>query len=369
MIASLLLGLSLPVASAAAQLSPPVVPAPPRTAPAERMLLTWMPGPVTCDRVAVTAAAMRRPLIGLAWAGQREGFGPVTYRFRIDATGRPLLIARDGTGFVTQGEDIAPSLAASRFPAGPARGECAITYRATLSSLATAAVADLMSYSVDALMGPLPAAGWERIAPAGGNCRALPRPQALRQVYPEFDTLPPTPGVRSWSMVGYDIDARGRPINVRNLDGTRNAALDTASVKAMKAWRFTAGTRTGCLYPFWRAPATMAAPASPNRSTITTEDRCPTSNDWTYRQPLAFPESWRRRAIEGWAIVTFDVAPWGDIGNVRIVASEPSTEFGEQALRLLRGAKKPASATGHTGCTERVRFVLDAKAAVPFGDY
>ena len=34
------------------------------------------------------------------------------------------------------------------------------------------------------------------------------------------------------------------------------------------------------------------------------------------------------RAIEGWAVIAFDVAPWGGTGNVRVVASEPAADFG-----------------------------------------
>ena len=109
---------------------------------------------------------------------------------------------------------------------------------------------------------------------------------------------------------------------------------------------------------------------SPDRSAVVPVERgCPPSDRWTYRQPLVFPDPWRRRAIEGWAIVTFDVAPWGEVGNTRVVASEPAAAFGEQAVRLLRGATKPASATGYSGCFERVRFVLDAKAAAAPADY
>jgi TonB family protein len=334
--------------------------------PGERVLLAWMPGPVQCDRTTVPAISLQRPLTWLAWPGQREGLASVTYRFRIDASGRPLSITRDGTGYVTGGEDIAPSLAASRFAGGSAHEECAITYTARSTPLALAPIADLMAYTIAPTNGALPPAGWDRITPVDATCRRVPQPQGLTQVFPHFDALPATPGARNWSMVRYDINPAGRPTNVRVVEGTRNAALDTASVRAMKGWRFTRGARSGCLYPFWRSPAPMPAPASPARSVVMpTDNHCPIAATWTQRPPPVYPPAWHRRAIEGWAIVAFDVAPWGDIGNLRVVASEPSAEFGEQALRTIRGARKPASATGHTGCFERVRFVLDAKATPP----
>ena len=83
--------------------------------PMERpqLLLAWMPGEVRCDGTAVAAAMMRRPLTTLVWQAP-EGMPVVTYRFRIDAAGRPLSITRDADGYVTQPEDIPPSLAASR---------------------------------------------------------------------------------------------------------------------------------------------------------------------------------------------------------------------------------------------------------------
>jgi TonB family protein len=341
---------------------PPVAPvAGVQPARSPQMLLAWLPGEVRCDGIAVAPAAMRRPLTTLAWQ-EPGGARTVTYRFRIDPAGRPLSIARDGGGYAMQTEDIAPSLAASRFPVAADRRDCAITYTARSTPLVEAPVADLMSYAVNPLTGPLPRPGWDRIIPAGADCRAPRAPRIRLRAYPDFDALPPTPGVRGWSMVGYDLDARGRPVRVRTAAGTRNPALDAAAVDAVRASRFTPGARTGCLYPYWQNPATIAAPPLPDRiGTAGTTDGCP-AGEWVYRPTPVYPRPWHARGIEGWAVVAFDVAPWGEIGNVRVVASEPAAEFGQEALRLLRGARKPASATGHAGCIERVRFAMPATA-------
>jgi TonB family protein len=330
--------------------------------PTERpqLLLAWMPGEVRCDGTAVAAAMMRRPLTTLVWQAP-EGMPVVTYRFRIDAAGRPLSITRDADGYVTQPEDIPPSLAASRFPAADRR-DCAITYTVRATPLVDAPVADLMSYAVTPLTGPLPRAGWNRIMPAGADCRTTPAPRILLRAYPDFNKLPATPGVRGWSMVGYDLDTRGRPVRVRAVEGTRNPALDAAAVRAVRASRFTPGARRGCLYPYWQNPATTAPPPLPDRIGATdTASRCP-AGEWVYRPTPVYPRAWHGRGIEGWAIIAFDVAPWGEIGNVRVIASEPAAEFGQAAIQLLRGARKPASATGHVGCIERVRFAMPARA-------
>lgn len=364
MIATLSAALTVAATVASPQMPSAVLSSPAATPPVQ-MSLAWMPGAVRCDRMTVAATAMRRPLTGLIWQSQPDAPRSVTYRFRIDATGRPLSIARGGSGYVIQAEDVAPSLAASRFPVGAARGDCAITYTARLSPMATAPVADLIAYSITPTAGALPRAGWERIMPAATGCGIYPRPQALMRAYPDFRALPTTPGVRNWSMVGYDLDRRGRPVRVRTVEGTRNPALDAASVKAVAASRFTPGARTGCLYPYQRNPGTITAPPLPDRiGTLATGDHCP-AGEWTYRPTPNYPPAWHRRAIEGWAVVAFDVAPWGDIGNVRVVASEPAADFGIAAMQLLRGARKPVSETGHSGCIERVRFVMPAGTATP----
>jgi hypothetical protein len=304
---------------------------------------------------------MQRPAEGLTWSGNAGEARTVTYRFRIDTTGRPLSIAKDGTGYTNQGEDIAPSLAASRFGAGADRRDCAITYTMRTTSLAEAPVADLMSYTIAPLTDPMPRDGWARIVPAGATCRTAPAPRILLRAYPDFAKLPATPGVRGWSMVGYDLDARGRPVRVHTTEGTRSPALDAAAIKAVRASRFTPGAKTGCLYPYWQDPATIPAPPMPGRiDPVDASARCAVGA-WVYRPTPVYPPAWHRRRIEGWAIVAFDVAPWGDIGNVRVVASEPAADFGIEGMRMLRGGRKPASASGHVGCIERMVFVTKAR--------
>ncbi|MDH7975227.1 hypothetical protein QH494_23835 [Sphingomonas sp. AR_OL41] len=72
---------------------------------------------------------------------------------------------------------------------------------------------------------------------------------------------------------------------------------------------------------------------------------------------LHFPEAYQHRAIEGWAILVYDVAPWGEIGNAPVVASELSEGFGTQALSLIRSAKVPTT-QGLVGCVDPLRFKM-----------
>nr|WP_246586786.1 TonB family protein [Stakelama flava] len=89
-------------------------------------------------------------------------------------------------------------------------------------------------------------------------------------------------------------------------------------------------------------------------------ERCPDYGDWKYLPPLQryFPAGFRRRAIEGWAVVRFDVAPWGETGDVEVIASEPADVFGDAAKTIVSQARLPKSDASRIGCVERVRFKL-----------
>ncbi|MFV0625063.1 energy transducer TonB [Sphingomonas sp. ac-8] len=323
-----------------------------------RHLLTWMPEEVRCEGTSVKAAAMLRPLTALQWGSRDQEIARLRYRFRIDESGRPLSIRRHSAGVAPGSEDVAPSLAASRFAAGAPRADCTIAYAPRLTLPADSPVGDLISYSLTPLSGKLPPEGWARIAPET-SCRIEPRPRPLAMRYPDYDRIPAAPGAKDWSMVAYDLNASGRPIRVRTTHSTGNAALDAAAVKAMRASRFTGGARTGCGSPFARGPVALAAPAVPEASAQRPPDgSCPHDGGWATAPVLRYPKAYQRRSIEGWATVMFDVAPWGELGNLRVLASEPSADFGDHALQVLRSARKQASNTGRTGCVEHVQFKM-----------
>lgn len=358
----LLASLLLPVNTASSQSSPWTPP------PTPWQLVAWMPGEVRCGGTRVLASEMRRPFTAIRrGSGYAVPASPV-YRFRIDAAGRPLSIRREGMA-APWSEDVAPSLAASRFAAGAPQADCTIRYTLRATSSEESPVGDLISYSLTPQSGKLPPDGWARIQSPKVPCLAEPRPRPLVTVYPDFDKLPGTPGVKHWTMVAYDQDARGRPIHVRTAQGTGSTALDRAAVKAMRNSRFTGGATTGCLYPYWRAPITLAAPEPPAEDSLRPVDgNCPHSDDWTTPPTLRYPAAYQRRAIEGWAVVAFDVAPWGELGNLRVLASEPTADFGEQAIQVLRSARKPASATGRSGCVDRVIFKMGYGGLPPAED-
>lgn len=336
-------------------MAPPAAPG----AGTERVLFGWMPDAAQCDGTPVGHLVVRRPWGSLSY-GLPKTPPSLTYAFEIDATGRPLSITREGEGFVSFGGDVAPALAASRFAPG-VRKNCRITYTADAKTLTAAAVADLVSYTITPTSGPLPKAGWDRIK-GTGDCATAPVPQPLLRAFPDFGTIEGTPGVKDWSLVTYDTDENGTPVKMRTVMGTGNAALDSAARKAVGGSRFTQGARTGCLYPYWKAPETLAPPPTPQETAFRpAASNCAEQTRWQKPLALRFPDPWLRRSIEGWAIVTYDIAPWGAVGNAKVVAAQPAAEFGQQALAILQNASAEPSAQGSTGCVETIRFAIGQK--------
>ncbi|MET4897501.1 TonB family protein [Sphingomonadaceae bacterium jetA1] len=350
----------------------PLSPTPPVAAtvpppPGGRWLIGWTPGEVRCEGAAVTAQAIRRPWNYLGWGPTNTRSG-LTLRFAIDSEGRAISITRQDTTYAAFSDDVAPALAASRFAAGAPHQDCTVTYAIRESALTEADPVELMSYTMHPLSGVLPRAGWDRLRPAESNCLDTPYPQPLIRHFPDFKAIAATPGVQDWSMVRYDLDRHGKPTGAAILTGTGNAALDQASLSAVRASRFTKGARTGCLYPYHRAPGKLPAPAMPEMIRDTkVEGNCPDHHPWATTPQLRFPEAYRRRSIEGWAVVSYDVAPWGELGNLKVIAAQPSSDFGQQAISVLRSARFPAGGQGYTGCVDRVRFNM-GPATMPHGD-
>ena len=183
------------------------------------------------------------------------------------------------------------------------------------------------------------------------------------RAFPNFREIPATPGVHNWSLVGYDIDADGRPTHVTSLLGTGNRALNAASVDAISGSHFSGSAQVGRSYPYWRAPATLAALSEPSADAFRTfTATCPVDHSYTKPAGDRYPDAYRRGAIEGWAVLTFDAAPRGKVGNIKVVAAQPAEDFGTAATQALRAAKL-APGDGVTGCVEVIHFrVADAGA-------
>lgn len=342
---------------------PPIFGATPTYRPPERMLLKWTMGEVRCgDRVVVPVRGVM-PSPSLSYAAPGAAASTLTMRFRIDAAGRPLGVTRVGTNYVADSSDVAPALVATRFAPG-AVDDCRVDFAGVRTTLDTAPLADLRAVSVVSGGRPDPAV-FRRVFAVGSDC-ADPPPEVRLRGFPAFDALAARPGEIGWSMTGFDIDAGGRPVRLATVAGSGDAALDRASLRAVADSRFAPGARHGCVYPYVQRPAVLPAPEPPEVATFRpAEASCPVSAEWVRKPVPVYPAAYNRRSIEGWAVIGFDVAPWGATGNIRVLAAEPAADFGDSAMGVIRAATKPPSATGATGCVERVRYKVAPRGTAP----
>lgn len=323
--------------------------------PAPETLTSWQVGEVRCNGAPIRPLRMERPYPALRY-GDGDATS-VTLSFRIDADGRPLGITPSSQfGDAT---DLAPALAASLFAAGQPQDGCTVRYAGTALAVSVAPLADAMEFTIFPATRPTRML-WERVKPAGTSC--FDPPPALRnRSFPDFDRIAQPAGTTSWSMIGFDIDAGGEPVARHVVAGSGLAPLDQASLEAVGASRFGPDRRTGCLYPYFRRGGTLAAPMIPEEAaTKPAGATCPTHLEWARHPALDFPEPFRRRSIEGWAVISYDVAPWGETGNIKVLAAEPADVFGDYGVRAIRSGRKVAS-TGYSGCVDRVRFVMGYK--------
>ncbi|PXA99266.1 hypothetical protein DMC47_04335 [Nostoc sp. 3335mG] len=374
--ACIALALSLVSAVARAQPVPPIsVPPAPPVAP-QPMLIELVPGTVQCDDGigpdAVEPVRLEQPF-PVRMVGQPGwSVAPMRVQFRIDAQGRPFGISQaaivapapmtGGGRFFYTGSDLMPALAASRFAAGQARDRCSMTMAARAFTANEAPVALVRRY----LVSPH-SRGWgeeaffRRAHPADSDCFGAGSPKVRLRAMPVFETIPIEPGGRAYAMVGFDIDRQGRPIGVRIVESDGNPALDRASVDSVRRSRFAPEARQGCTYPYRRtSEVPLPAPATPDKATLTPADaRCPAADTaWLSMPRLVFPRGFATRRVEGWAVIGYDVAPWGQTGNVRVLAAEPAAAFGDRAREIVTGARQAPSAAGRSGCVDLVRFVM-----------
>jgi len=355
------------ILAAAAALPMPQVPPPPVISAGNgQQLIAWHPGEAQCGDAAVRFADRVTPFLAMGWINESAPVPPLTATFRIDATGRPLGIKLDGSGYRPFSTDVAPALAASRFSTNVPLDRCRIVYTASHRSLESATIGEMRAFAIAPNERPT-AEVFRRTYPAGSDCFD-PAPQPLLRAFPRFDTLPLSPGRIEWSMTGFDIDAAGKPVNIATVDGTHVAPLDAASRQAVADSRFAGGPRHGCVFPYYRSPSIVAAPEAPTKEAFSkTSATCPVHADWVKQPFLIFPPAYERRKIDGWAIIGYDVAPWGETGNVAVLASEPTADFGDTAAVIVRQARRAASATGYTGCVERVVFRMKRDGAARAG--
>ena len=348
---------------APASAPPPIVMNQVGAAPPHLLLLR--PGEARCGGRVEQPAFVEQPSPDLVTNGPISASTGQALRmtFRIDRTGRPLSIS-EPTGanpwVVATARDALPAFAGWRFAPGAERTDCEVSFGVEFVPVAEASQADLHRLLILGQASGAPRrVAWERVQPAGSTC-FTPAPGVRLQAFPDWDTIAQPPGTASYSLVGFDIDARGQPTNVRIAGSSGNAALDRQSIDAVRQSRFAPEARRGCTFPYWRRPTQpVEAPPLPDEAALRPADaNCPPSGEpWAQPPQQIFPSTLERRYLEGWAVLSYDVAPWGEVGNIRVLAAEPVARFGTHAASSLRSARQ-APGAGKTGCTYRFRYLL-----------
>jgi TonB family protein len=373
--------LPLVLAALAAQAQPfaTVPPAPPPVlnaityAPPAPAIVRFRPGPATCRGEEQRPTLAEEPFpLGVMRAPSAGS--SVALHFRIDPSGRPLGISHPPSPIPGFGVgDVAAAFAAWRFEPGAERRDCAIVFTPAAETVAAAAPESLHRFlalhpqSGQPRMIEVGRPAFDRVRPAGSTCFGGPRNVRL-QAYPAFDEIKQPLGTLSYSFLAFDVARDGRPRNVRLLGSSGNRELDRQSLAALSRSRYQPEAKVGCLYHFYRRQAepTPPPPIAEVSAFRAEGASCPQNTpDWVHMPPLRFPQEFQRRAIEGWAIVSYDLAPWGQTGNVKVLAAEPAAAFGEQASRIVREARTAGGGTGHTGCVARVVFRMPAFGEEP----
>lgn len=364
---------SMPVAAAPAQERPEPVMVRQGSGQIRPPLMTLMdPTPVAlCGDVVV--APVQAGAIAPAAAGEGAGPERSTLHFAIDADGRtrdirPAQPGDDG-GPRAWSPETQAELASWRFPAA-ARSDCRLEVAYAPVAVADADDALLARYfAVTRTTGALREAVERRLGGPQGDCfgprRAERRP--LRAGYPDFLRGPrPAPGVRSWTIVGWDVDAEGQPVGVRTVASSGDQIMDAEGRRAMQEMRLTPGPAlTGCVYNFYRNGETLTAPGlTPEEERRDPLQNCPQAlrHRMVIASDLRFPAAFETRSIEGWALVRFDVAPWGQIANVAVIEAQPAAAFGDAAQRLIQRSR------AEPGFEAGVRCVVPVRYRIPDGD-
>jgi TonB family protein len=276
--------------------------------------------------------------------------------FSVDAEGRPLDIRRAGTGrFFGDPDTAIAALAGWRFDAGAATAGCHVsipTHRMPIALASRATLFEIFAFE----RGNTPASVRETLAKAG-NCRTGPRRLPKTIAYPDLRRFNGRDLNPAWAAVTYDIDANGAPRNVRIDSQGGDPALADAVAAAAAESRFLPGKPVQACYGTFAAdPRETPAPHRPKAAFALPEDQRPANHCPVTQAQLNlpafknYPRAYAARKVAGWAYLSFDVAPWGQIGNVQVLESQPSAAFGQAAQSLLWSARPKPPAEGYRGC-------------------
>jgi outer membrane biosynthesis protein TonB len=255
------------------------------------------------------------------------------------------------------------ALSAWRFPAG-ARSDCRLTIRYRATPLAEATQDDLLRYfAVTRTNGPLRRAVASRLAGPEANCGGPERsggrpPRTVSYPDNKIGRRPP-PGGRSWTVLRWNIDAEGRATAVETLGSSGDVDFDAETRRAVSETVVQPGPpQKGCVYNFYRIGPALLAPALPPSADDPLQVCPPEVEDRFHAQgqPRTYPRAFGNRAIEGWALVRFDTATWGQVGNVAVIDAQPAEAFGEAGRRTVQSGRADPGFAAGVRCVVPVRY-------------
>ncbi|MEM7702791.1 MAG: energy transducer TonB [Pseudomonadota bacterium] len=326
-------------------------------------LISWDASEVTCNNGVTFGANSIPRRIPIRTSRPPQAQPRVIYDFALGEEGRALsMVASMGGRGRTFGVDLEPALAAARFTPQKAVTQCQVTFTQTITPYDEASLADLITLVIHSRRAPVPKDTWPRFVE--GDCFAS-RARQLERHTPDYRKLPKRPGANNWVMISYNIDEDGAPFGIETVGGNGEPKLEAASKKALSDSRWVdEDPRTGCWRYDFTAADVIPAPEAPDLAQFGEwPDACEADDRWAKAPKLAYPKHYQRRGIEGWAIFRYDVASWGQIGNIELLDAQPTKELGEAAKRVLSSALYKKTQGGLTGCIEKVVFRLPEKGA------
>lgn len=359
----LLVALALLTPAAAHAVIPPPPPKP------QPQLVTYASTPTTftCGKgqarlVEGAPVPIRTQQSYISVEGQFGSPAPERYTFGVDADGRVIDLKPDTPRAI---DSQAAVIASWRFAAGAPASACKLPLTATVVPLEVATPAQLLQAQI---------AGWRntpayvrKALDALGNCGQTPRRRPQNIAYPDIRPFGDRTVDPAWAGMTYDIDADGAVRNIRIVTQHGEPAFADLAAASIAESRFQTGSpRTGCHAVFKAGLKASPAAKRPDAASFERpEDAC-TLKKVPLPEVMPYPPAYAERRVGGWAIVRFDVAPWGQVGSVEVLASQPTPAFGAAAYDLMQRIKVPAPPTGYRGC---VMPIIYATPAVIDEDY
>lgn len=315
--------------------------------------------PVTAPVPDATVVAQPPVAIGKPPAAARR----VVLGFDIAADGRTQSIAP----ILPTGDAAYPlatlpiaALAATGFPHGTPAAGCRIAYRVHETSLPDAPLPLVVAALGQADAGPF-ADMMKRRVSSDGTCPTQ-GPQALTITVPQLAAIDGLTYDDIFAIV-FDVDAAGGVRNIRDVVQPRSQAVKGELARALAGTKFAPVAYTGCtLVGIVPRRKPLSAPdrdarllARPNGSTCIPGVQARLTID-----NVPFPHDLQRRAVEGWAIVSFDVQADGSTENVFAVAAQPAATFGLAARALVEASRLRAPmGVPMRGCVVPISYRLD----------